>query len=197
MFAKIDRETLPGKRDYALLLLLLATGRRAKEVRQLTWKDLFIYDGGITIRFHCKGGKELCDHLEPRVVRAMLVYLQAMFQYDPACSSLAQVSLMDPKQPLWLSFSHKRYHQGLSQRGFADIFERYFGMTKIHATRHTFALNMLKAGATILEIMQWLGHANIATTSRYLNSLASTENRLASSVLNAMGIAEEQESVFS
>lgn len=77
------------------------------------------------------------------------------------------------------------------------IFERYFGMTKIHATRHTFALNMLKAGATILEIMQRLGHANIATTSRYLNSLASTENRLASSVLNAMGIAEEQESVFS
>jgi integrase/recombinase XerD len=192
-FAKIDRETLPGKRDYALLLLLLATGRRAKEVRQLTLKDVFIYDGGITIRFHCKGGKELCDHLEPRVIRAMLIYLQAMFQYNPARPSLTQSSLIDPNQPLWLSLSHKRYRQGLSQRGLADIFERYFGMTKIHATRHTFALNMLKAGATMLEIMQRLGHANIATTSRYLNSLASAENRLASHVLDAMGFADEED----
>ena len=70
-------------------------------------------------------------------------------------------------------------------------------MTKIHATRHTFALNMLKAGATILEIMQRLGHANIATTSRYLNSLASAENRLVSSVLDAMGIAKEQDPILS
>lgn len=50
---------------------------------------------------------------------------------------------------------------------------------------------MLKAGATILEIMQRLGHANIATTSRYLNSLASAENRLVSHVLDAMGFADE------
>jgi integrase len=195
-FAKIDTQTLAGKRDYVLLLLLLATGRRASEVRQLRWKDLLFYDGGITIRFRCKGGKTLSDHLEPRVVRAMLVYLQAMFQYDPAHSSLAQQSLIDPNQPLWLSLSHKRYRQGLSQRGLADIFERSFGMTKLHATRHTFALNMLKAGATILEIMERLGHANIATTSRYLNSLASAENRLSSSVLDSMGIAEEKEPVF-
>jgi site-specific recombinase XerD len=194
-FAKMNRQTLAGKRDYALLLLLLSTGRRASEVRQLQWKDLFIYDGGITIHFHCKGGKELYDHLEPRVVRAMLVYLKAMFQYVPMRSSLASGSLMAPEQPLWLSLSHKRYRQGLSQRGLADIFEHYFGMTKLHATRHTFALTMLKAGATILEIMQRLGHSNIATTSRYLNSLASAENRLASHVLDEMGFASEEETL--
>lgn len=35
-FARIDRQTLAGKRDYALFLLLLATGRRASKVRELT-----------------------------------------------------------------------------------------------------------------------------------------------------------------
>jgi integrase len=45
-FAKIDRQTLAGKRDYALLLLLLATGRRASEVRELKGKDLFLSNGG-------------------------------------------------------------------------------------------------------------------------------------------------------
>lgn len=194
--AKIDKQQLPGKRDYALLLLLLGTGRRASEVRNLTWRDLLIFDGGITIHFHCKGGKELYDHLEPRVVRALLAYLQAMFHYNPQNPSSPAGPQIASEQPIWLSFSHKRYHQPLSQRGLADIFERYFGMTKIHATRHTFALTMLKSGATLQEIMQRLGHSNIATTSRYLNSLASADNSFASQVLDEMGIAEDEGVAF-
>lgn len=182
-FAKIDRQTLAGKRDYALFLLLLATGRRASEVRELTWKDLFIFDESITIHFHCKGGKELYDHLQPRVVRALLAYLNAMFDFDPKERSSQSGSSIAPVQPIWLTLSHKRYLCPLSQRGLADIFEWYFGMTKLHATRHTFALTMLKAGATLLEIMQRLGHSNIAATSRYLNSLASADNDFASQVL--------------
>jgi integrase len=77
--AAIERTTLAGMRDYALILLLLGTGRRGSEVRQLKWKDVQFHGDGITIHFHCKGGKELYDSLEPRVVRALLVYLKAMF----------------------------------------------------------------------------------------------------------------------
>ena len=176
-FAKIEKETVAGARDYALLLLLLGTGRRGSEVRQITWKDIQIHDGGITILFHCKGGKDLFDALETRVARALLAYLKVMFSYDPQEQS---ATVIDPEQPLWLSLSHKRYRQPLSQRGLADIFKRYFGMTTLHTTRHTFALMMLKSGATILDIRNRLGHANIATTSRYLNSLVSAENTFAS-----------------
>jgi integrase/recombinase XerC len=189
--AKIDKKTVAGIRDHALILLLLGTGRRGSEVRLLKWKDLQFHDGGITIHFHCKGGKELYDALEPRVIRAMFVYLKAMFHYDPKEAHATCTGVMDPEQPLWLSLSHKRYRQPLSQRGLADIFERYFGMTRIHATRHTFALMMLKSGATILDIMSRLGHNNIATTSRYLNSLVSAENAFASQLLDAMGIEDE------
>lgn len=192
-FAKIDRQTLAGKRDYALILLLLATGRRASEVRELTGKDLFLYDGGITIRFHCKGGKEFYDHLEQRVVRAFLAYLKAMFPSDSKKPFSPSHTWLAPEQPIWLSLSHKRFRCPLSQRGLADIFERYFGTTNIHATRHTFALTMLQSGASILEIMQRLGHKNIATTSRYLNSLASADNRFASQVLDDMGIVDEED----
>jgi integrase len=188
--AKIDRKTLAGIRDYALILLLLGTGRRGSEVRLLKWKDVQFHDGEITMHFHCKGGKELYDTLEPRVVRAVLAYLKAMFHYDPQEQHSSCSVVMDPEQPLWLSLSHKRYLQPLSQRGLADIFQRYFGMTKIHATRHTFALMMLKSGATILEIMHRLGHTNIATTSLYLNSLVSAENAFACNLLDEMGIED-------
>jgi len=39
--------------------------------------------------------------------------------------------------------------------------------------------------------MNRLGHNNIATTSRYLNSLVSAENTFASKLLDAMGIEYE------
>ena len=65
-------------------------------------------------------------------------------------------------------------------------------MTTVHATRHTFALMMLKSGATILDIMHRLGHTNVATTSLYLKSLASAENTFASKVLNEMGIDDDE-----
>jgi integrase len=167
---------------------LLGTGRRGSEVRLLRWKDVQVHDGEITIYFHCKGGKILPDTLDPRVAQAMLAYLKAMFQYDPKEAPATNNTILDSEQPLWLSLSHKRYRQPLSQRGLADIFERYFGITRLHATRHTFALMMLTSGATILDIMQRLGHNNIATTGRYLHSLSSPANAFASTVLNEMGI---------
>jgi integrase/recombinase XerD len=189
--AKIDKKTVAGVRDHALILLLLGTGRRGSEVRLLKWKDLQLHDETITICFHCKGGKELSDTLEPRVVRALMSYLKVMFQYDPKERDTSCSVRMDPEQSLWLSLSHKRYRQPLSQRGLADIFERYFGMTTVHSTRHTFALMMLKSGATLLDIMHRLGHANIATTNRYLTCLVSAENAFASKLLDAMGIEDE------
>lgn len=188
--AKIDKQTLAGTRDYALILLLLGTGRRGSEVRLLKWKDLQFHDGGVTIHFHCKGGKELYDTLEPRVARALLAYLKAIFSYN--LSEGHSRGDIDPEQLLWLSLSHKRYRQPLSQRGLADIFERYFGMTTIHSTRHTFALMMLKSGAPVMDIMHRLGHSNVATTSRYLNSLVSAENSFASKLLDEMNIAYEE-----
>jgi integrase/recombinase XerD len=189
--AKIEQQTLAGKRDYALILLLLGTGRRSSEVRLLKWKDIHVHDGGITVHFHCKGGKDLYDTLEPRVVRALLAYLKAMFQYNPDEPPSSSVAI-EPEQPLWLSLSHKRYRQALSQRGLADIFKRYFGITSLHATRHTFALMMLKSGANVMDIMQRLGHSNLAITSRYLKSLVSAENTFASTLLDEMGIENDE-----
>lgn len=46
------------------LLLLLATGRRASEVLQLRWGDLLLYDGGITIYFHCKA-HDMRNEMDP------------------------------------------------------------------------------------------------------------------------------------
>ena len=36
-----------------------------------------------------------------------------------------------------------------------------------HSLRHTFASNLLEAGAEVVSIREFLGHANIASSERY------------------------------
>ena len=50
---------------------------------------------------------------------------------------------------------------------------RHCGYTDFypHALRHSFASDLQRQHATPLEIMAMLGHSNVATTQRYLDSL--------------------------
>src|SRR5207237_2853954 len=56
--ASIDTSTSAGKRDYALLQMLLNTGRRVSDIQRLTWADLRVSNAGIvSISFkHMEGG---------------------------------------------------------------------------------------------------------------------------------------------
>ena len=67
---KIDRSTDLGKRDYALLAILLQTGRRLQEVASLTWRNVHIQGAKVTLTFeHCKGDKTMMDELTSQPVR--------------------------------------------------------------------------------------------------------------------------------
>ncbi len=148
----IDRSVLAGKRDYALLLLFLSTGRRASEVLSLQLKHIEPVEDTAILHFeHCKGGKGMYDKLERRVWRALYDYLHSAW--------MTQMTTKDPEQHLWLSFSMKHFKQPLTQRGLADIFQKHLGTMKIHTTRHTFAHSMKKIGADVTDIQYRLGHS--------------------------------------
>lgn len=44
-----------------------------------------------------------------------------------------------------------------------------------YSARHTFATNILRRGASIMDVKQSLGHGNIATTERYIGELDGVE----------------------
>lgn len=177
----IDRTVFAGKRDYALLLVFFTTGRRASEVLSLQWKHIEQVENTAILHFeHCKGGKEMYDKLEPHVWQALREYLQTVIARE--------LSIIDPEQYLWLSFSLKHFKQPLTQRGLADVFLNRLGTMKVHTTRHTFAHSMKKIGADVTEIQARLGHSNAATTGRYLQQLASAENEHASALLDFYGV---------
>lgn len=169
--AKIDQETLSGKRDYALLSLLLQTGRRAQEVANLTWGNVSIHKDRATLTFErAKGNEVMIDELPANVTNALLRWLQAYYKSD--------LGTLANDKPLWISLAKDASNgKQLGYLSINAICKKHLGTSKVHATRHTFAHSMEAIGAPVSEIQARLGHKSLATTGRYLASLKRAENR--------------------
>ena len=187
-FEALDRSTLQGKRDYALLALLLQTGRRLQEVATLQLQHLVLRKGKITVSFeHCKGNKEMRDALPLPVSSALLTWLHGYY------SASLTLSIAGDERPVWVSLSRggrtgKSEGQQLGMQAIADVCLKYLGTSKVHALRHTFAHLMEKTGASISEIQARLGHESLTTTGRYLAQLKQDENTYADDLATMLGI---------
>lgn len=181
----IDRAELGGMRDYALLGVLLHTGRRLAEVAALNWGSIQTADQQVTLRFaRTKGGKVMLDTLPVQVGRALLTWLHAF--YGPQLGDLALSA------PLWVSLSPNSYGRALSNQAIGVICAQRIGVSKVHALRHTFARTMEEAGAKVSEIQARLGHASLATTGTYLAALQRAENRHAEELARLFGFDDEE-----
>lgn len=157
-----DRRTPSGIRDYALLLLLFNTGARIAEVLALTVDD-FRLGGGRQVRVRGKGNKDRICPLWPETTASIR-------------SLLRQARLNDG-----LIFRSAR-GGGLSRDGAAYLLERHTkaAAAKLpelrrcrvtpHVLRHSCAVALLQAGVDPTVIRDYLGHASVATTNRYITS---------------------------
>ncbi len=158
-----DTATAQGLRDRAILELLFSTGLRVSELVRLNREqiDLKSREIGIIGKGH-----------RPRVV----------FVSDSAAYWLERYLSFrqDKYKPLFVRYSGKRATavQGeegirLSARSVQRIVEKYTKSAKLpvkitpHGLRHTFATDLLMAGADLRAIQELLGHKNISTTQIY------------------------------
>lgn len=168
--AELDRSSVEGLRDYAVLLVALTTGRRLAEVAALIWGDVEVRGSTVTLHVrHGKGGKRFSDTLSRPVAEALLTYLAAA--HGPLRALERDVSL-------W----------GVSARTLQRICEKHLGTGRFHALRHTFAHELEAAGAKVSEIQAKLGHSSLATTGRYLAALSSAENPYADDLAARFGL---------
>lgn len=178
----IDQSTLKGARDYAILSVLLYTGRRAQEVATLQWQHVSIHNGKARLTFeHAKGDIVMQDDLPTPVTNALLRWLHKWYG--------AKLGTLAPDAPLWVSLAHDGSHgQPLGYQSMNALCKQHLGTSKVHATRHTAAHSMEKVGLTVSEIQARLGHKSLATTGRYLASLRRAENRKADELAALYGI---------
>ena len=184
-FSKIDRGTLEGLRDYALLSLAVTTGRRSRELASLCWGDIRLTGKDKSSKMlitwqHCKGNKQMRDEIEPRTKAAILAYLHVLYGAD--------LGKLTKDAPVFVSLSRNNHRGQLSIQAVSDICLKHLGTSKVHTTRHTFAVQMEKAGASLSDIGAKLGHASLKTTSEYMKRLHSAENPHAAKLGEMFGI---------
>lgn len=184
--ARIDRSTLLGARDYALLMLALFTGRRASELAALRWGDIEgQFEGTAIVTWQrTKGGKVERNVLPPHVYNAIVKWAKAVVGND------LPIFLKD--SPVWRALSPRGTltARGITYRAVALICKRRLGTTKVHRLRHTFAHAMEQSGAKVSEIQAALGHSSIATTGKYLRALSSEANPYAEALAALYGLGE-------
>jgi integrase/recombinase XerD len=169
----INRGTLEGMRDYALLAIALATGRRAHELVSLQWQHVKIVgkrnDIRVTLTFaHCKGSKVMKDTLDEEVATILLEYLRMQYGKD--------LSHLPGETPLWVSYSRRNSGQAITAKTLSNICRSYMGTGQVHALRHTFAVGMMRSGAPITELAGRLGHTDIKVTSIYAREILKDDN---------------------
>jgi site-specific recombinase XerD len=158
-----DMNTAQGVRDKAILELLFSTGLRVSELVKLNRDQIDFETREIGIIG--KGGRARVVFISDDAVRWLKQYLSYR---------------EDSYKPLFVRYSGKKVRHGqgeegirLSARSVERAVEKYVKKAKLpikitpHGIRHTFATDLLTAGADLRAIQEMLGHKNVSTTQIY------------------------------
>ena len=185
----IDRSTDEGLRDYALLAVAFYTGRRASELAGLCGQDVKLQgrmpNTRILLTFRAKGDKKMHDLLDPDTSAVLLDYLHARFG--------KRLQAIPPDAPIWISYSrNKTRGQAISIRTLSNIVAAHLPTSKVHATRHSFVVGMLRSGAPLTDVADHLGHTDIKITRIYAKELTVAENKYGEALVKRFGIKRKR-----
>ena len=164
IIARPDQRTIDGWRDYALLLFLYNCGARVSEVTGVLWSDLQLVPPR-QVRLRGKGRKE-------RLVPLWRDTADALHR-------LRSTAMSADQQYVFVN----RHGQPLTRDGVAYILQKYASAVAMeerptlahkritpHVLRHNCAVALLQSGTDVTVIRDYLGHASVATTGRYITT---------------------------
>lgn len=163
MLAAPDRTTWLGRRDHAIILLLLQTGLRVSELRDLRCEDIVVTVGA-HVRCRGKGRKERCTPLTREAVSVIKAWLveRAGLPTEPAFPSRCSTVLSrDAVERLVTKYAE------IASKACSCLGKKRISP---HVLRHTTAVSLLQAGNDRSVIALWLGHESIETTQMYLDA---------------------------
>jgi len=140
----IDRSSWLGKRNYALILFLYATGTRVSECLDITLDDI---DGEWLRIRHSKGEKE-------RIIPIASVALRALREY--------LLELKKDNEFIWCNYKGNK----LSRISAYKITQKYLNVSP-HVLRHSYATSLVSGGADLRVVQELLGHSSLLTTQIY------------------------------
>ena len=176
--AAIDRSTLAGLRDYALVLLMASDGLRTIEVARAAIEDLREEAGDVVLHVQGKGRADKGEfvRVSPRTYAAIRAYLKARHASEPSA-------------PLFAASSNNHRAEGMTTRAIRAIVKARMVAAgydsprlTAHSLRHSAVTLALKAGVAIDEVRAFARHRSIDTTLIYAHDLDAHSNRAAAAV---------------
>lgn len=160
------QDTRRGLRDTTMILLLFDTAARIQETLDLTLADIDTAAGRATVTLTGKGRKTRTIPIMDKTGRHLDQYTAVFHPGTPAPDALLFFTIRGGRrQPMsqdnltWLLNKHAATARAVCP----DLPDRIHA----HQLRHARAMQMLRAGVPLPHIKEFLGHANIATTSIY------------------------------
>jgi integrase/recombinase XerD len=169
LLRSINRETIQGKRDYAIINLMVHTGLRCIEISRMDVADASCLRSH-TWTLMIQGKSHLAKDREVNVPDEVMgpVWIYQTERHTPPGEN----------PPMFVNHSYNRKGQRFTQLSISKITKKYMRAIGIdslkltaHSLRHTAAINAIKAGAKINEVQSMLGHVNSASTDIYLRAL--------------------------
>lgn len=159
----VNQSTLKGKRDYALLMLLIRTGIRRSECAALKAGDIQKEQGHTILMIeHGKGDKR-------RVVKLPADVARTLEEYQEACKLSKEADA-----PLFVGFDKGDHptKQGISDKLIERVVKAYAKELEIdgltpHGLRASFITLALEGKAPLHKVQYAAGHADPRTTERY------------------------------
>lgn len=178
----IDRSTVKGKRDYAMLVMMLTMGLRTIEVVRANVEDIRTKGNTTVLYVQGKGhaDKDGLIRMPAHVESAIRDYLSVRRANDLS-------------EPLFTSTSNHNANGRMTTRSIRRIVKTAFisagydsPRLTAHSTRHTAATLSLLNGATLQQTQELLRHRNIGTTEIYAHNIDVTTNPAANDVEEAI-----------
>lgn len=155
-----DRQTVQGRKDYAMLLFLYNTGVRASEAASLTIGSIIYDDASCPlVRIYGKGNKSRTCPLWNRTLNAIKPFMIGRGETEKVFLN--------------------RYGNPMTRFGIYELLERNVAKATAaaptlakkrvssHTLRHTAACHLYESGNDIVTIQSWLGHVSLNTTNIY------------------------------
>ena len=174
-------DTMKGRRDRAIILTLVLTGRRRTEAIDLKATNIS-FDGDVAF-YICrgKGGKKGRRELPEPALEAI------RWSRSDIGKDLAA---MDPEESLWQAGAGER---GVTSATFYNRFRRYQVMaglqpSGVHILRHTAAKLRRDVGERVESVSQFLDHSSLGVTTTYLRRLERQQDLSWQSVPESIGV---------
>jgi integrase len=176
VFATIDRRTAIGKRDYAMLLLLVTYGLRAREIAALTLEDIDWRRDRLRIPWR-KAGHSSVYPLSTAVGAALLGYLQRARPAVPDRNVF--LTMVAPWRALRYTAISLRAGRYLQKAGVP------IPRPGSHTFRHTCVQRLVDADFSLKAIGDYVGHRSPQSTEIY--------SKVAIEPLRAIAVGSEEE----